>query len=86
MSSVDHMRPVIKRSEACAILDGWALEDIPNEKGEMSAFYVNVVGWVDIDAHRRMQASEDFKQNIHHLMGIKELQQLEMHHIMLSKV
>lgn len=86
MDSMDKMRPVIGRSEALAISDGWALEDKKNEKGEKCAVCINVVGWVDIDAHMRFQGSEDFKQNIHHLLGIESMLQLEMHHVHLHKV
>lgn len=86
MDSMDKMRPVIGRSEALAVFDGWALEDKKNEKGEKCTVYINAVGWVDIDAHMRFQASEDFKQNIHHLLGIESMLQLEMHHVQLHRV
>lgn len=86
MESMDQMRPVINRSEALAVYDGWALENKRDEKGEMSEICFNAVGWVDVDAHMRFQASEDFKQNIHHLLDIKSLRQLEMHHIRLHRV
>jgi hypothetical protein len=86
MDSMDKMRPVIGRSEALAVHDGWALKDKENEKGEKSMVYVNVVGWVDVDAHMRFQASEDFKENIHHLLDIKSIQQMEMHHVQLHRV
>lgn len=85
MESMDKMRPVIGRSEALAVSDGWALEDKKNEKGEKCAIYINAVGWVDVDAHMRFQASEDFKQNIHHLLGIESMLQLEMHHVQLHR-
>ena len=86
IDSLDQMRPVIGRSEALGVYDGWALEDIDNDKGEKKEIYVNVVGWTDVDAHMRFQASEDFKQNVHHLLNIKSLQQLEMHHVHLHRV
>lgn len=86
MKSVDTMRPVVQRSEALAVYDGWALEEKRTEKGDHGKIFVNVVGWVDVDAHMRFQASEGFKQNIHHLMGLEDLQRLEMHHAKLHAV
>ena len=86
MHSIGHMRPVMESSEACAVFDGWAVEEIGNEKGEMNTLYVNAVGWVDIDAHMRTQASKDFKENIHYLMDIKEILHYEMHHTKLYKI
>ncbi|KAL8956757.1 MAG: hypothetical protein Q9193_005804 [Seirophora villosa] len=81
MRSIDKMRPVVARSEALAVFDGWAMEDTADENGEKSRFYVNLVGWVDVDAHMRFQSTDDFKQNVHHLLDIPELRQLEMHHV-----
>ena len=92
MSSVDKMRPVMERSEALAVYDGWALEDdVPNpgpqaSDGETSKVYVNLVGWVDVDAHMRFQGSEDFQQNIHHLLGIKDMRHSEFFHVKLHAV
>ncbi|KAL8653587.1 MAG: hypothetical protein Q9210_002005 [Variospora velana] len=83
MESIDKMRPVLARSEALVCFDGWAKDHITNRAGEKSQVYVNVLGWVDVDAHMRFQDSDDFKQNIHHLMDIRELRQLEMHHVKL---
>ncbi|MCJ1376983.1 hypothetical protein MMC17_000073 [Xylographa soralifera] len=90
MSSVDKMRPVMERSEALAVYDGWAVEEaVPNpgpqaSEGEMSKVYVNVVGWVDVEAHMRFQGSEDFGQNIHHLLGIKDMRYTEFLHVKLQ--
>jgi hypothetical protein len=92
MSSVDKMRPVMERSEALAVYDGWALEEaVPNpgpqaSEGEESKVYVNVVGWVDVEAHARFQGSEDFQQNIHHMLGIKEMRHTELYHAKLHAV
>lgn len=102
MDSITQLRPVVERSEALTVLDGWAIEEaVPTprlSKGEptenkqesgvkgLSTVYVNLVGWVDVDAHRRFQASEDFKANIHLLLGIKELKGTEMYHAKFYKV
>ncbi|KAL8918191.1 MAG: hypothetical protein Q9172_005533 [Xanthocarpia lactea] len=83
MGSINKMRPVLARSEALACFDGWAMDHTTNDAGGKSQIYVNVLGWVDVDAHMRFQDSDDFKQNIHHLMDIQELQLLEMHHVKL---
>lgn len=86
MHSLGHLRPLMESSEACAVFDGWAVEEIDNEKGEMNTLYVSAVGWVDIDAHMRTQASEHFKENIHYLTDIKEILHYEMHHTKLIEV
>ena len=90
MSSVDKMAPIMARSEALELYDGWALEDeVPNpaaDKGEKSQVFVNLVGWVDVEAHMQFQASEDFQLNIHHLLGIKELRHLDVFHAKLRSV
>ena len=49
MASVDKMRPVIERSEALAIHDGWALEEVPNpgsqeSEKEKTKVFVSLVG------------------------------------------
>lgn len=87
MSCVDKMRPVMERSEALGVYDGWAMEEaVPKpgpqaSEGETSKVYVNVVGWVDVKAHMRFQGSEDFQQNIHHFMGMKDMRHSQMVHI-----
>ncbi len=88
MSAVDRMRPYVDRSESLAVYDGWALEEAPNPgpqvtKGEKSKVFMNIVGWVDIDAHMRFQASEGFQQNIPHLLGMKDMQHTELYHVKL---
>jgi hypothetical protein len=92
MCSFDKMRPVVARSEALAIYDGWAVEtDIPNpgpqaEEGEKCQVFVNLVGWVDVDAHVHFQGSEDFRQNIHHLLELKHMRHTELNHAKLYEV
>lgn len=86
MQSVDKMRPVLARSEVLASFDGWATEVTANGMGEKSQVLVNVLGWVDVDAHKRFQDSDDFKQNIHHLTDIQEVRLLELHHVKLHAV
>ncbi|MCJ1354018.1 MAG: hypothetical protein MMC33_004005 [Icmadophila ericetorum] len=89
MSLVDKMRPVLERSESIGVYDGWALEEAvfnPGPQatdGETSQVYVNIVGWVDVDAHMRFQGSEDFQSNIHHLLGIKDIRYTELNHVKL---
>ena len=86
MSGVDKMRPVVQRSESLAVYDGWALEEeVPNpgpnaSEGEKSKVYVNVVGWVDVEAHMKFQGSQDFQENIHHLLGLKDMRHTELYH------
>lgn len=68
--------------------DGWALEEsVPNPLSEAvdkaCQVYVNVVGWVDVEAHMRFQGSDDFGANIHHLLGIKEMLHTEIFHVSL---
>ncbi|KAL8644007.1 MAG: hypothetical protein Q9210_007468 [Variospora velana] len=86
MKSIDKMRPVVARSEALSVFDGWAMEHTTNEAGEKIQFYVNLVGWVDVDAHMRFQSSDDFKQNVHHVMDIQEVRLFETHHVKLYAV
>ncbi|KAL9018235.1 MAG: hypothetical protein Q9185_004449 [Variospora sp. 1 TL-2023] len=82
MKSIDKMRPVVAQtSEALSLFDEWSIEHRTNEAGEKIQFYVNLLGWVDIEAHTRFQSSDDFKQNVHHLMGIQEIRLSEMHHV-----
>ncbi|MCJ1404593.1 hypothetical protein MMC11_007819 [Xylographa trunciseda] len=90
MSSFDKMRPAMERSEALAVYDGRAVEEaVPNpgpqaSEGEMSKVYVNLVGWVDVAAHMRFMASEDFGQGIHYLLEINEIRHTEYLHVMLQ--
>ncbi|KAL8765250.1 MAG: hypothetical protein Q9209_007606 [Squamulea sp. 1 TL-2023] len=86
MDSIDKMRPVLARSEALACFDGWATEHTANDAGEKSQVFINVLGWVDVDAHMRFRDSDDFKQNIHQMMDIREMRLLEMHHVKLHAV
>lgn len=116
MESIDKMRPVMARSEACGAFDEWVLDDLNNEKGgesekgegkkkgeesergqetekgeekkegERSTVWVNLVGWTDIDAHMRFQASEDFKANVHWVTEIEGLKGMAMHHVKLERV
>ena len=94
MSSVDKMRPVMERSEALNVYDGWALEDeVPyvgphpeKDKGDKNKVYMSLVGWVDVEAHMRYQKSEDFLQNIHHMLGISEMKYTELYHVKMHKV
>ena len=91
MSSVAKMRPVIARSEALAYYDGWALEEVPTpepeaSEGEKSRVFVNLAGWADVEAHVRFQNSDEFKENIHYLVGIKELRYMELYHVNLCAV
>jgi hypothetical protein len=87
MAAVELMRPVITRSESLAAFDGWALETevpCPKQGGEgepeLCQVWVSLVGWVDLAAHMRMRASEDFQQNIHHLLGVKDMRHSEYMH------
>ena len=57
-----------------------------NKKKEESTVWVNLVGWTDIDAHMRFQASEDFKENVHYVAAIEGLKGMAMHHVKLEKV
>ena len=92
MASVDKMRPIMERSEALGVYDAWAVEKAVKNpaphafKGETSQVYVNMVGWTDIEAHERLQASDDYKQNLHHLLGIKEMRHNELYHVKLQTV
>lgn len=86
MASVDKVRPVIERSESLAVFDGWALEEeVPNpgpqaSEGEKSRVFVNMVGWVDVEAHMRFQGSREFEENIHYLLELKDLRHIELYH------
>ncbi|KAL8974622.1 MAG: hypothetical protein Q9197_001134 [Variospora fuerteventurae] len=87
MKSIDKMRPVVARSsEALSLFDEWSMEHGTNEADEKIQFYVNLLGWVDVEAHTRFQSSDDFKQNVHHLMGIQEIRLAEMHHVKFYEV
>ncbi|KAI4237662.1 MAG: hypothetical protein LQ349_001691 [Xanthoria aureola] len=86
MDSLDKIRPVIGRSEALSVYDGWAMDEKADDKGARCSIYVNAVGWVDVDAHMRFQASDDFKHNVHHIMDVQEIRQLEMHHVKFHSV
>ena len=92
MSSVIKIRPVMECSNALAVYDGWTLEEtVPNpgpqaSDGEMSQVYMNLVGWTDVEAHAKFSNSEDFQQNIYHLLGIKEIRHTELFHVRLHAV
>ncbi|KAL8671616.1 MAG: hypothetical protein Q9168_003889 [Polycauliona sp. 1 TL-2023] len=86
MHSIDKMRPTVARSESLAVYDGWSMDGKADDRGATCSIYVNMVGWVDVDAHMRFQASDDFKQNVHHIMGIEELGQVDLHHVEFSSV
>ena len=59
----------------------------PQAKGlETSQVYVTVVGWVDIDAHVRFQASDDFLQNIHHILAVKGMRHTEIFHAKMQAI
>ena len=94
------MRPVVERSEAIGVYDGWAVEDhvtldgmtVEKQGGGTSGkdgddtcqVWVNVVGWADVEAHMKFQASEDFGANVHYLMEMKDMKGTELFHVKLS--
>ena len=96
MSSIEKLQPIMEHSESLSVYDGLAVveEEVPNRdprrakvsEGEMCKVYVNAVGWVDVDTHMRFQGSEDFQQNIHHMLGIKEVKHMEFFHAKLHAV
>ncbi|KAL8989514.1 MAG: hypothetical protein Q9177_001615 [Variospora cf. flavescens] len=91
MASINKMRPVAARSpEALSLFDGWSMEEHTTNEAdgeeEKIQFYVNLLGWVDVEAHMRFQGSDDFKRNVHHLMDIQEIRRAEMHHVKFYKV
>jgi hypothetical protein len=91
MESVDKLRPTLERSESLGLFDGWSEEvDIlnpnPDLEGEKGRVWVNVVGWEDVEAHMRMQQSEDFAANAHHLLGITSIRGMEMYHTKLMRL
>ena len=53
---------------------------------EKSQVFVNVVGWVDVEAHMQFQGSKDFQQNIHHMLGIEDMRHTEYFHVKLQAV
>ena len=55
-------------------------------EGKMCKVYVNAVAWFDVDAHMRFQGSENFQQNIHLMLGIKEMKHTEFFHVKLHAV
>ena len=98
--NINKMRPVVERSEAIGVYDGWAeegnvaLNSMTVEQREEGAsgkndnsgcqVWVNVVGWADVEAHMRFQASEDFGANVHYLMDMKHMKGTELFHVRLS--
>ncbi|MCJ1242433.1 hypothetical protein MMC14_010441 [Varicellaria rhodocarpa] len=90
ISAYDKMRPVIERSESLGIYDGWAVEEeVANpgpqaSEGEKSKVYVSLVGWAEVDAHARFMKTEDFLQNIHHLLEMKEMRHHQIYHVKLE--
>jgi len=88
MGNVDKMRPVMERSECFEVFDGWSEESIPipanpDTKGRV---FVNIVAWESVEAHGKFAESDDFKANIHHLLGIQGILGNEMWHTKLFKV
>lgn len=65
---------------------GKAGEGEEGKEGEKCQVFVNLVGWASVDAHMRFQGSEAFGQNIHHLLGIKEMRGTELFHVKLARV
>ncbi|MCJ1431286.1 hypothetical protein MMC27_000637 [Xylographa pallens] len=76
MSSVERPRPVRELSEALAVYDEWAVEGGGNKSGPSGY----VVGRVDVEAHMRFHSSEEFGQNVHRLLEIKDIRYTELLH------
>jgi hypothetical protein len=92
MSATEKFQPIMERSESLAVFDGWAVEEnVPNPASqsgqkEESKVRVNVVGWVDVEAHMRFQQSQDFQENVHQIVGFKEMRHTELYHTQLQPV
>ncbi|KAL9116294.1 MAG: hypothetical protein Q9187_007183 [Circinaria calcarea] len=84
MSSVDKFRPVLARSEALAVYNGWALEEVQMRRRKAESFSISWAGLMS--KHMRFSNSDDFKKNVHHLLGIKTVRHTESYHITLSAV
>lgn len=92
MFSIDKMRPVMERSTALGVYDGWTLENnvkIPGPdafEGQESQVYINILGWANIDSHKQFLESEDFQQNKHHMFDIHNVQYVELYHVKLLEI
>ena len=81
-SSVDKMKPLMKRSGKLEVCGGWALEDsIPNpapQPGEEDKCLVHVSlgGWVDAQSHSQSQGSEKIQQSIEDLQQSKSVKHI----------
>lgn len=66
---------------------GWVDEevDIP-ETDEKGKAYILLVGWTSVDAHVDFRDSQAFKNNIHLIVGTKDLKKIEAVHASLTEV
>jgi heme-degrading monooxygenase HmoA len=66
---------------------GWVEEDIDipgtDEKGKA---FVLLVGWTSVEAHQEFANTQAFKDNIHHIMGVKDMKKIEAVHTSFKEV
>lgn len=91
LDSFSHMEPVIERNGGLTgYRNGWAVEGLKAplvERGDVAgaiegdcAFYVNLTGWVDREAHLRFMETEDFRENQHWFLDVEGLKGAEIVH------
>jgi hypothetical protein len=66
---------------------GWVHEDIniPGTDDKGKAF-VMLLGWTSVKAHEDFTNTQAFKDNIHHVMSVKDLRKIEAVHTSLTEV
>lgn len=67
---------------------GWVIEErpLPKNASEKAKVYVAAIGWKSVEAHMAFRNTQPFKDNIHHLRGAKNLQDMSVVHAHLLEV
>ena len=93
------MRPITERHGALAIADGWAggnvelRKDVLERLGSPSGIdtgkaqvWVITTGWQTKEAHFQLQASQDYKDNIHNIVDHPEIRGVDVFHVCFDKM
>ena len=67
---------------------GWVIEErpLPKDSSKMAKVYTAAIGWKSVEAHLAFRNTQVFKDNIHHLRGAKDLQDVNVVHAHLLEV
>jgi len=67
---------------------GWVIEErpLPKDPSTMAKVYTGAIGWKSVEAHMAFRKTQVFKDNVHHLRGAKDLQDVNVVHAHLVEV